>query len=438
MKNISIKNIKDPKILSKIEKEISDLDNYGRAIGDIPDKIETMNNLQEVMDLNKNLKNSDLELYQKISDFLVRYKAHFMDLLDEERVLKMFEEHLLLIVKSDIDYEGILRNFLFTKSYKERDSFLEKIREAIEKNREELGDFILVGDKKSRVKGYVKNWLEDYSNFLGKGRHLKIDISNYLFQSPNTKRLNYDQKNYLKKILNFYEKTKIKVNEPFGLGSYPLEWFGIEAVGKEGSIKTKFKTQEGEDLSQVNEFEEATEAPGEDIIPQEQDVISPEAMAKLKSKVEETSASSQGKVPKEITPKSTLPKKEDERVLNEAVVTKPQDEPKQEIKFSMENIDSIAKLSVDIFKKIAASPEQAAEKIKSEAAKLIQGNPENVITAKELWQQSDLYKAYLDIAQEGMNTGLSVDKVIDARKKMGKDTLNKKEFEAVVDLSKVF
>ena len=68
----------------------------------------------------------------------------------------------------------------------------------------------------------------------------------------------------------------------------------------------------------------------------------------------------------------------------------------------------------------------------------LQGNPENIIMAKEAWQQCDLYKAYLEIAQQGMDMGLSVDKVIDARTKMGKPTLSKQEFEAVVELSKVF
>ncbi len=437
MENLSLKQLEDPKIIKQIEQEVGELDNFGRAAEDIPGKIATMFSLDKIIKENPNLKKSAPDLFSQINKNLIKLKGYLLDFMDDEELLKFMEEHILDLVKYNVAFEERIKNFLLQKSYKVRDDFLEKVRVALENNREELGDNILLGEKKANVKGYIKNWIQDFNNFLGVGRHIKIDIAKYLFQSPNVKFLDAESKNYLKKILEFYEKTKLKVNEPFGLGAYPPEMFGVEVIGEAGSLRAKFQTTEGKELPDI-EFEKTTEEPSEELIPQEQEVVSAEAWAKL----EEQRKAAAANIGKEKDGKDPEPQKQEAVKETEArqsgPLTKSVPEPKKEISFSMEGVESIKKLNADVFRKISADPAQAAEKIKSEAAKLIQANPENIIIAKEMWQQSDLYKLYLEIAQEGMETGLPVDKVIGARAKMGKPSLSKKEFEVVVDLSKVF
>lgn len=432
MTDISINNLKDKKTFLNIMDELGELDNFGKAAGGISEKLETLNNLKKIFKENPNFKKSDPEFYKEYLKILIRYKTHLIDLLSEEEILNFIENNLVDIVKTGIDFQDGLKAWLMEQPYKERDVFLEKVRDVMGNSREELGSRILLGENQAEVKGFVKNWLQDYHNELGKGRHLKIDISKYLFQSKNASRLSAEDKNILKKILEFYEKTKLKVNEPFALGTYPMSMFGVEVVGEEGSIKAKFQPREGGEIPE-EELSAEVESSSEVEIPQEAGVVSNAALDKLSKQSKKTTSVSEDKA----QPIKPLDIKKSEAKVPKTTPKKAS-ESEKEVKFSLESVESIKKITPEIFRKISADPGEAAEKIKSEAAKLVQANPENIISAKEMWQLSDLYKLYIEIVREGMDTGLSIDKVINVRGKMGKPSLSKKEFGAVVELSKIF
>lgn len=431
----TLENLKNKKIFNLITEEIGALDNFGKAAGDISGKLETLNGLEKVLKENPSFKKTDSEIYRGYFEIVIRYKTHLIDLLSEEEILTFLEKNLVDIVKTGINFQDGLKAWLMQKPYKERDVLLEKIRTGIENNREELGEQVLLGENQAEVKGYIKNWMQDYHNELGKGRHFKIDISKYLFQSKNASRLNTDDKYILKEVFEFYEKTKLKVNEPFALGTYPMSMFGVEVVGEEGSIKAKFQPKSGGEIPE-DELPAEAEEPSEAEIPQETGVVSSAALDKLSKQPAKTNKPIPAAKSKVQSVKPLDIKKSESRIPKPALQKVTVSE--KEVKFSLESVESIKKITPEIFRKISADPGEAAEKIKSEAAKLVQANPENIISAKEMWQVSDLYKSYMEIVREGMDTGLSVDKVINARGKMGKPTLSKQEFKAVVELSKIF
>jgi len=421
----SLENLKDKKVLKAIEQEVADLDNYGRSAGDISGKLETLHSLKKLFGREKDIKGISADLGNKYWNLKLKLSIYLMDLLSAEEILELFEDNLLDIIKIDPDYQETLRAFLVTMHHTESDKFLESVKTALEGSRQEIGDYILLGTKKSKVKGYIKNWIKDYKNYLGAGWHFKMDISKYLFKSENAKRLSADEKNILKEVFYFYERIKLKHDEPYALNALPMSAYGIEVVGEAGSIKAKFKPKGAEEIPEEELPQEPAAAAGkEEEVTGEAGVVSEEALQQLAAKPEAAKTAGQAfedKLKGRMKPPA-----------EEAAPVKP-----KAVSFTLESIDSMKKITPDIFRKISGDPSHAAEKIKSEAARLTQKSPLEARNLKDNWQMSELYQLYLDIAREGLNSGMPVDKVIDARTKMGKPNLTKAEFEAVVEISKV-
>lgn len=460
MENLTLEKLKDPKVYQQIVEEVEMLENFNYAAGNITDKLAIYNSLDKIFQENPNLQSKNPKLFEKIHPLYIKLKVYMIDFLTEDEIIRFFEEHFLDILKTEINYEERLRSRMMDMPYKYRDKFLDKIKTALENNKQEIGEYIQLGTQKANVKPYIKNWIKDYNDVLGKDRHFKIEIADYLFKSDNATREGKEVRETLKKLFNFYEKLKLKIDDPFSLSTYALSLFGIEAIGEEGSIKAKFKPIGEEEIppeelpapSELDkEFRPAALAaepkksvkePKPSIAEKRKDLgIPPKAKPEL-------SKPKPSMVPKEKTPLSKAPKPEYRKTDVVDLKRREREEktamPKREESagktsaMSMNSVDNIKNLNLQNFRAVSNDPYAASENIKGKISKLILESPENREKAKENWRQSDLYKLYTDIGRESMNTGMPIAKIISAREKINKPTLSENEFKAVVELSKMF
>ncbi|MFA6524769.1 MAG: hypothetical protein WCT33_00700 [Patescibacteria group bacterium] len=99
-------------------------------------------------------------------------------------------------------------------------------------------------------------------------------------------------------------------------------------------------------------------------------------------------------------------------------------------------IEEIRSLNLVDFRRLGGNPRQAIEKIKEKVDLLEEESFTKKSEAIQAWKKSEIYQIYLDIGNEGMNKGKSVQEVITSRKIDGRSYLTDEEFEAVGDLNK--
>jgi hypothetical protein len=99
-------------------------------------------------------------------------------------------------------------------------------------------------------------------------------------------------------------------------------------------------------------------------------------------------------------------------------------------------VEEIRSLSLVDFRRLGGNPRQAIEKIKEKVDLLEEESYTKKAEAIQAWKKSEIYQIYLDIGNEGMNKGKSVQEIITSRKMDGRSYLTDEEFEAVGDLNK--
>jgi hypothetical protein len=99
-------------------------------------------------------------------------------------------------------------------------------------------------------------------------------------------------------------------------------------------------------------------------------------------------------------------------------------------------VEEIRSLNLTDFRRLGTNPTEAVEKIKEKVDLLEEESFTKKAEAIQAWKKSEIYQIYLDIGNEGMNKGKSVQDVITSRKMDGRSYLTNEEFEAVGDLNK--
>ncbi|MFA6391731.1 MAG: hypothetical protein WCW66_03180 [Patescibacteria group bacterium] len=99
-------------------------------------------------------------------------------------------------------------------------------------------------------------------------------------------------------------------------------------------------------------------------------------------------------------------------------------------------IEEIRSLNLVDFRRLGGNPQQSIEKIKEKVDLLEEESYTKKAEAIQAWKKSEIYQIYLDIGNEGMNKGKSVQDVITSRKMDGRSYLTDEEFEAVGDLNR--
>lgn len=162
--------------------------------------------------LEKNLSSGAVEqpedelIYQEL---LIKAKFVALPTLDAGEIINLLQENFTLIFELP-DYNlwnKIKTKLIATAKFEDRNILKKKIGAALSANEESLTENgIVLGS--TEVRGTVKNWLTDARQSLGSGKVEIVQLTQYLINSPNTKKLNEEDRRKIDYLLKFYEKTK--------------------------------------------------------------------------------------------------------------------------------------------------------------------------------------------------------------------------------------
>ena len=99
-------------------------------------------------------------------------------------------------------------------------------------------------------------------------------------------------------------------------------------------------------------------------------------------------------------------------------------------------LEELKNMNLVDFHRLSANPQVAAQKIKEQIDLLEEESFAKRLAGIKAWRQSDLYRLYLNIGQEGLGGGRLIKDIIGQRQTAGQPALTEAEFEAVMDLNK--
>ena len=142
-------------------------------------------------------------------ELLAKAKFIALPMLDAGEIVNLFQENFTLIFEMpDYDlWKKIKTKLIATAKFEERDILKKKIGAALSVNDQSLTEGrVVLGS--TEVRGTVKNWLMDARQTLGSGKMEIVQLSQYLINSANTKKLSEEDRRKVDYLLKFYEKTK--------------------------------------------------------------------------------------------------------------------------------------------------------------------------------------------------------------------------------------
>jgi|GEM_PF-3154084 hypothetical protein len=119
----------------------------------------------------------------------------------------VFEKKLITLLKNETEVILITNNLLYSiiqqELVDENKVFEKELSEIVYNNREKIASDPLKIDGKE-YPGTVANWIRDFINKNGTGYFSEMQLSEYLVNSKNTKRLEKEEKDLVKNILVLY------------------------------------------------------------------------------------------------------------------------------------------------------------------------------------------------------------------------------------------
>ncbi len=99
-------------------------------------------------------------------------------------------------------------------------------------------------------------------------------------------------------------------------------------------------------------------------------------------------------------------------------------------------LEELKEMTMVDFRRLDQNPEVASAKVQEKMRLLERESITKKIAGIKAWQESEVYKLYLEISRESMNQGASVSQVIASRISSGKPSLTEAEYQALVKLSR--
>ena len=87
------------------------------------------------------------------------------------------------------------------------------------------------------------------------------------------------------------------------------------------------------------------------------------------------------------------------------------------------------------FRRLGKTPQEATVKLLQRFETLKEESFENKMNGVRSWQQSPVMKAYLDLVAKSFKEGKPISQIADAERAAGKDTLNREEIEALIQMN---
>lgn len=371
----------------------------------------SLNNREIVADLKP-------ELLAKYRNLLVELKFFLLVYLDSKEIINLFKEHFVFGLQADT--EGDLPKNLRVvvmgiNRMGHRDPFLADLRQVLKENKEIIGNADIFSDKeKRRVRPYLSNWLFDYEDFLGVGKHGTLEITNYFFKSQNVRHLDIEGRKLLRKIIDFYELLKLTVTDPGSLSSYPIYVYGFRQVG--AGIKTRYLPNTPEAVAYLAEE-------------QKKEAIESEKKTRGEKNAEKIIPGKKTVAAKLTTPlPKEKPKKLEEGLSGQAI--------SQDTISKLNSLAGISQITIEDFRVFHKDSRQAARFVFSKIKKLIADQPALRFRMRQVFQNSPLYKLYLSCGKEAMDSTETVGEVAKLRQEQNRPYLSEEEYKAVAAIAK--
>ncbi len=217
--------------------------------------------------LEKNFSGSAIEhpedemVYQEI---LIKAKFIALPALEDEEIIRLLGENFTLIFEiPNYDLWNKVRAKLISiAKFEDRDDLKKKIGAALMDSGKALTkNGIILGG--AEAKGTIKNWLMDARQALGSGKVEIVQLSQYLINSANTKKLSEEDRYRVDYLLKFYEKTKISSIELGGVEEITIfEVDGALDVYEEG-ITERIGKEIKDMVAEIQSVEATTEIKNE-------------------------------------------------------------------------------------------------------------------------------------------------------------------------------
>lgn len=176
------------------------------------------------------LADSSPEIYKQYQKIIAQLKFIAIPFLIDEQIMELIQKQFLDVFKeSAVDVEKRLRVSLASKSVFERDQFRKDILTFLKKNQQRIGDKT------------IGQWLLNYDGVAGAKKNTSLERTKFLTQSPEANRLPEESKQYLLRLLEFYDNIKITAPITFiGISEITLKEFlrdfGVPLPGEERRV----------------------------------------------------------------------------------------------------------------------------------------------------------------------------------------------------------
>ena len=161
--------------------------------------------LPYVLDIKLLVRQNKLRASSEVSDAITEFEARFFENLPNDEWVQILQENLLEFLSKNYDIAALLQGFYTSHFNGKKKEFIISLLQALEKNREVLGQQPLVLEGK-KLSPQVQYWIKDYIGFIpriGSDRST-FDEVKYLKGSPNVSKLSITEKNSLLQILKIY------------------------------------------------------------------------------------------------------------------------------------------------------------------------------------------------------------------------------------------
>ena len=111
----------------------------------------------------------------------------------------------------------------------------------------------------------------------------------------------------------------------------------------------------------------------------------------------------------------------------------------QDVRFTPKLVGPVEELratTLTDFRRLSKDPKEAALKIRDKVDLIGQESYTQRIAAVTAWQESEVYRLYLEVLRESLGGGKPPKEVIAGRNAAGKPTLTDAEFAAIMELSR--
>lgn len=224
-----LKQLGKPDFLKLLDKRLSDIITFD----EIENAFWFALNLEQTFKDHPDFENNRPEIYKKVQPMIKKARWVALSLLSEDEVIKMFKSNLMAMFEiQDYDIHKYFDSrLLIIFPLDIRDEFKDKVRKAIEENKE------LMTKEKIKINKEMKNpttgnWISHMHSVLGIEDIPLFKLIEYFFQDSDIAKLEDNERRKIETILKFYEKIKMSSQTLEGMEiSMP-----VDDEGRKGEI----------------------------------------------------------------------------------------------------------------------------------------------------------------------------------------------------------